>query len=281
MEHAEGTFRGLKGLDLYYQRWLPADKPRVLLLVAHGWAEHSGRYMNLVDYFVPKGYAVYALDHRGHGKSEGARGYVKRFSDYLDDLGTFIEIVRKERGDLKIFLVGHSVGGTIAIAYTALHPDKLAGLILSGAYLHTGSSLSSGRAALMIPFARILSKVAPRMGVSVLDASAICQDEAVVDAYVNDPLVYRGKITCRLGAETLTTSRNLPAQMRKITLPILIMHGTADKLSDIAGSQLLYDSVSSNDKTLKLYAGFWHEIFNEPGRNQVFADMETWLAYRI
>ena len=121
----------------------------------------------------------------------------------------------------------------------------------------------------------------PKMGISVLDASAISQDKAVVDAYVNDPLVYRGKIRARFGAEVLNTMQKLPCQMPKINLPILIMHGTADRLSDPEGSQMLYDRVNSRDKTLKLYEGFYHEIFNEPGREQVFADMEDWLATHI
>lgn len=270
---------GRKGLSLYYQCWLSATDPRAILLVVHGWAEHSGRYTNLVNYFVPKGYVVCALDHRGHGKSEGLRGYVERFSDYLDDLTTFFDIVRTEYGDTKIFLVGHSMGAIVATAYTvtASHQQALAGLIVSGVGVKPGSSLSSA----LIPLARILSVLLPRLGIMVLDASAISQDKAVVDTYVNDPLVYRGKITCRFGAEMLDTLRKLTSKMPEITLPILIMHGTADRLCDPEGSRILYDQANSSDKTLKLYDGFYHEIFNEPDREQVMADMEAWLAARI
>ena len=277
MEHKDGTFKGLKDLELYRRCWLPASTPKAILLVVHGWAEHSGRYTNLVDCFVPKGYAVYALDHRGHGKSEGHRGYVERFADYLCDLKTYFDIVRSEHGDTKIFLVGHSMGGTVATAYAIRHQDEFDGLLLSGAALMLGTSLSSA----LIPFARLLSLLLPKMGITALDASAISQDQAVVDAYVNDPLVYRGKITCRFGAEMILTLRKLPSEMSKISLPILIMHGTDDKLSAVDGSRLLYESVSSEDKTLKLYDGFHHEIFNEPGRQQVMADMEAWLEARL
>jgi len=279
MEHTEGRFTGRKGLSLYYQCWLPATDPKAILLVVHGWAEHSGRYTNLVNYFVPEGYAICALDHRGHGKSEGLRGYVERFSDYLDDLKTFFDIVRSEHGDTKIFLVGHSMGAIIATAYTVAvsHQQELAGLIVSGVGVKPGSSLSSA----LIPLARILSLLLPRLGIMVLDASAISQDKAVVDAYVNDPLVYRGKITCRFGAEMLATLRKLPSEMPEINLPILIMHGTADRLCDPEGSRILYERANSRDKTLKLYEGFYHEIFNEPGHKQVLADMEAWLATRI
>ena len=277
MQHTEGGFKGYKDLDIYYQCWLPEGDARAVLLVVHGWAEHSGRYTNLVDYFVPKGYAICALDHRGHGRSEGPRGYVDRFSDNLHDLKTFFDLVRSQHSDTKIFMVGHSMGGTVATAYVIEHQHELAGLLLSGASLMVGSGLPSA----LIPLARILSVLMPRMGVFVLDATDISQDKAVVDAYVNDPLVYRGKITCRFAAEMIKTLRRLPSQMPEINLPILVMHGTADRLGDPEGSRLLYDRAGSKDKTLKLYQGFYHEIFNEPEHEQVLSDMESWLAARL
>jgi alpha-beta hydrolase superfamily lysophospholipase len=279
MEHIEGRFTGCKGLDLYYQCWLPEADPRAILLVVHGWAEHSGRYVNLVNHFVPQGFAICALDQRGHGKSEGMRGYVERFSDYLDDLEKFIQIVKNEYADRNIFLVGHSMGATVATAYTTTGTNQqdLAGLILSGVGIKPGQSLSSA----LIPLARLISVVTPKMGVMVLEAPAISQDKAVVDAYINDPLVYLGKITCRFGAEMLATLRKLPSEIPQINLPILIMHGTADRLCNPEGSQILYDNVGSNDRTLKLYDGFYHEIFNEPGHKQVLDDTEEWIAARI
>ena len=277
MEYSEGKFQGHKDLSLYYQGWLPANKLKAVLLVIHGLAEHSGRYMNLVNYFVPRGYAVYGFDQRGHGKSPGLRGYIERFSYFLSDLETFINVVRSRHPDTGIFLVGHSVGGTIAAAYAVNHQDEFDGLILSGATLKVGAGISP--AAIMA--ARALSLVLPKMGVDVTDASAVSQDQAVVAAYVSDPLVYRGRIRARLGAELIKAIQALPGQMSRISLPVLIMHGTVDRLSEPEGSRLLYDRVSSGDKTLKLYDGFYHEIFNEPGRERVFKDMEGWLEGRI
>jgi len=240
-------------------------------------AEHSGRYTNLVNYFVPKGYAVYSFDQRGHGKSEGLRCYVERFSDYLNDLKAFLNIVRGERGDTKIFLVGHSMGGTLATIYSVHHQHELAGLILSGAGLKVTSSVPL----ILIALAPIASRLLPKLGIMALDASAASQDQAVVDAAQNDPLVYHGRIRVRLGAEMLKATQELPRQMSWISLPILIMHGSADRLADPAGSQMLYERVSSKDKTLKFYEGFYHEIFNEPEHVQVFADMEAWLATHV
>jgi alpha-beta hydrolase superfamily lysophospholipase len=277
MKHKEGKFKGLNNTDLYYQCWLPDGSPKAVLLVAHGLAEHSGRYKNLVNYFVPKGYAVYALDHRGHGKSEGMRSYVDRFSDYLTDLKTFFDMVHKEHKDAKIFLVGHSLGGTLAVPYAVEHQQELAGVITSGASLVASSTVSPA----LIAIVGVVSALLPKMGVTVLDASTISRDKAVVDAYVNDPLVFRGKIPARTGAELARMWKTLPEEMSKIKLPVLIMHGSADQLSDPAGSKLLYERAGSKDKTLKLYDGFYHEIFNEPEHKQVMADVEAWLAKHI
>jgi len=277
MKHKEGRFKGLKNFSLYYQCWLPDGKPKAVLLVAHGLAEHSGRYKNLVNYFVPKGYAVYSFDYRGHGRSEGMRSYVDRFSDYLADFKTFFDIVRKAHKDAKIFLVGHSLGATIAIPYAVERQQELAGMITSGASLVASPTVSPA----LIAIAGVLSALLPKMGVTVLDASTISRDKAVVDAYVNDPLVFRGKIPARTGAELVKMWKTLPEQMPEIKLPILIMHGSVDRLCDPAGSKLLYERVGSKDKTLKLYDGFYHEIYNEPEHKKVMADVEAWLKKHL
>lgn len=277
MKHAEGNFKGLKGLNLYYQSWSPDTDPKAVLLVVHGLAEHSGRYKNLVNYFVPKGYAIYALDHRGHGKSEGVRSHVDRFPDYLTDLKTFFDMVRSQNPGKKIFLLGHSMGGLIAAAYVVEHQNELAGVILSGAGLKTGGNVSPA----LMAMAGVISALFPKMGVTTLDASAISRDKAVVDAYVNDPLVYVGKVRARLGAEMIKTAEALTSKMAEIKLPILIMHGSADQLSSPEGSKMLYELVSSSDKTLKIYDGFYHEIFNEPEHDKVMADVEAWLAAHV
>lgn len=277
MKHLEGSFTGYGDTSLYYQCWLPAGEPRAVLLVVHGLAEHSGRYMNLVNYFVPKGYAVYGFDQRGHGRSQGRRGYVGRFRYFVSDLVTFLGVVRRRHNDAKILIVGHSMGGTVATACAVEHQDGFDGLILSGVFLRVGADVSWG----LITIARLLSLLLPQTGLYTIDASALSRDSAVVAAYVADPLVYCGKVRARLGAELVKMVKVLPSQIPRINLPILIMHGGADRLSPPEGSQILYERVGSKDKTLKLYRDFYHEIFNEPGNMQVFADMESWLAAHI
>lgn len=277
MQHNEGKFTGRNNFNLYYQSWVPDGKPIALLIIVHGIAEHSGRYANVVNYFVPKGYAVYSFDLRGHGKSDGIRSHVERFSYYLDDLKTFCDKVRDENKTAKIFLVGHSMGSTIALDYAVEHQSELNGLIVSGTTLKAGNSVTK----VSILMAKILSVVMPKMGVAALDANGISQDKAVVAAYINDPLVYTGKLRARWGAELLKTMNKLQSTISELSLPILILQGTADRISDPSGSKMLFDGVGSKDKTLKLYEGFYHEIFNDPERQQVFLDMENWLKLHV
>jgi acylglycerol lipase len=277
MQHIEGEFTGHNSCRLYRQAWLPDSNPVAALIVEHGVAEHSGRYANLVNYFVPKGYAIYSYDLRGHGKSDGKRCYVERFSYYLDDLKTFCNKVGEENKKLKTFLVGHSMGSTIALAYAIKNQSELSGLIVSGSTLKAGASITKAS----IFMAKILSAIVPKIGVSALDSAYISRDEAVVKAYRNDPLNYTGKLSARVGSELLKTMEQLRSGMVGLSLPILIMHGTGDRISDPSSSQMLHDGVSSKDKTLKLYDGFYHEIFNDPGCQQVFSDMESWLKQHI
>ncbi len=276
MRHREDNFTGYGGINLYWQCWLPEEKPRAVLIIAHGLAEHGGRYGNIVDYFVPRGYAVYALDHRGHGKSEGWRCYVEQFEHYVRDLEAFVNLAKQKQPESQVYVLGHSMGSTISAAYVLQNQAEIDGLIVTGATLKPGNSVTP----VQIFMARAISAVLPRMGVAALDAGSISQDRDVVQAYINDPLVYQGKVTARLGAELLKVMKQIRQKLADIQLPVLIMHGTEDRLSDPQSSQLMYDNVSSLDKTVLFYKGYHHEIHNEPGRNKVLADIENWLEAR-
>jgi len=260
MKYQEGYLKGVRDTDIYYQCWLPEGKPKAILLVVHGLAEHSGRYMNVVNFLVPSGYAVYGIDHIGHGKSGGKRAYVRRFQDYTITLKKYFDMIRKWHPEKPIFLIGHSMGGLIGTAYLLEHQDELVGAVLSGPGVKVPDHISQA----VIFTGKILSIIMPKAGIVQLDAEGVSRDPAVVDAYINDPLVYTGKTTARLGAELLKAMQYVTDQASNIKLPIMIVQGSDDKLVDPSGARLLYDLAGSKDKTIKIYDGLYHEVFNEP-----------------
>jgi alpha-beta hydrolase superfamily lysophospholipase len=273
MEHVEGSFKGVRNADIYQQAWLPDEEAKAVVLVVHGLGEHSGRYMNVVNAVVPRGYAVYALDHIGHGKSEGGREVVERFEDYTDTLTIYLTRVKDQQAGKPVFLLGHSMGGLIASTYLLDHQDAFGGAVISAPAVRIGDNVSKGT----ILMSKVLSAVAPKMGVLALDAAGISRDPEVVQAYVDDPLVFHGKTPARLAAEMLKAMMRVTAEAGTIHLPILIVQGSEDSLVDPGGAQMLYDTVSSPDKTLKVYEGFFHEVCNEPECALVLEDIGAWL----
>lgn len=273
MKHQEGVFMGVRKKALYYQGWLPEGEIRAVLLVVHGLAEHSGRYMNLVHRFVPLGYAVYGIDHIGHGRSEGRRLHVERFVDYTEPLRTCADMVRCWQPDRPLFLVGHSMGGLIGALHLVDRQEALSGAVLSGPAVKAPGDIPKT----VIFIGRMLSVLLPRLGMVRLEAEGVSRDPAVVKAYLADPLVCRGKMTARLGAEMLGAMERVGVEANRIRLPILILQGGADRLVDPSGARLLYEKAASPDKKLIVYEGFYHEVFNEPEHDRVLSDVEQWL----
>ncbi len=274
MRHQEGFFNGVRNASIYFQNWLPEGEPKGILLIVHGLAEHSGRYMNVVNHFVPQGYAVYGLDHLGHGKSSGTRVYVKRFEDYAETLKIYFDRIHPSK---PVFLVGHSMGGLIGAIYLLDHQAELTGAVLSGPAVKVPDKITPG----IIFVGKVLSALVPKFGLLELEAEGVCRDSAVVNAYINDPLVYRGKTTARLAAEMLKAMQMIGIRASKIALPIMIVQGGADRLVAPAGARMLYDSVGSAEKELRVYEGFYHEVFNEPEHEKVLADVERWMEARL
>lgn len=277
MKHQEGYFTGVRSIKTYYQSWLPDDETKAVLLVVHGMGEHSGRYMNVVNHFVPLGYAIYALDHLGHGKTEGPRTYVERFSDFTDTLSIFYQMVTGEQPDKPTFLLGHSMGGGIAANYLLDHQQDFTGAVLSAPTIKVGDKVTSGT----ILMAKVLSKVAPKAGVMAIDPAGVSKDPAVVDAYIQDPLVYHGKISARLGAELLIGMMRITDEVSNIRLPFIVVQGGDDILVDPVGAKMLYEQASSSDKTIRFYEGLHHEVFNEPERLVALKDVEAWLEAHL
>jgi alpha-beta hydrolase superfamily lysophospholipase len=276
MQHIEGRFKSPRNAGIYYQAWLPEGGVKAALLLVHGLGEHSGRYGNVVNRLVPLGYAIYGLDHVGHGKSEGAREYVERFEDYTDTLAAYRAMVSGWQAGCPLFLLGHSMGGLIAAVYLLDRQAEFKGAVLSAPAIKVGGDIPPA----VVALSKLLATVAPRAGVAALDTRLISRDPAVVAAYDADPLVCHGKTTARLGAELLKASRRAAAEAGRISLPILILQGGGDKIVDPPGAQMLHDMASSADKTLKMYPGLYHEIFNEPEHDRVLQDVQAWLAAR-
>ncbi|MFT4125897.1 MAG: alpha/beta hydrolase [Gordonia sp. (in: high G+C Gram-positive bacteria)] len=279
MTTQERSFTGAHGETIVYDVTTPdvtgdQGTPRGVVVIVHGMAEHGRRYGGLVATLVGAGYTVAVPDHLGHGRSGGKRMRVNSFSDYATDLDQVISAVASAGSPT--FLIGHSMGGTIALDYVLDRPDRVSGLVLSGAGVLPGDDLPGP----LIAMSKIIGKIAPGLPTVALDSACISRDPQVVADYETDPLVTRGKIPARLGAEMVSTMQSFPTRLPALTLPVLVMHGSEDKLTEPEGSRLVDRLAGSTDKTLVIWDGLRHEIFNEPEKDEVIATVLTWLDTR-
>jgi len=276
MPHHETHFTARDGLNLFEQCWLPEGQSRAVVVLVHGINEHSGRYARLADDLNRRGYAVYALDLRGHGRSDGDRALIRSFDEYLDDLELLIGRVAAREPGKPLFLFGHSMGGAIAALLTITRPTPARGLVLSAPAVLIAGNLFP----VLRRLAAFFSVVWPTLRVTRMGCRFISRDPAVVAAFKNDPLVFHGRFPVRTGAEILRAANRLQTSMEAVRLPLLILHGTADFVTDPNGSRQLYAGAASADKTLRLYPGLYHEVLSEPEREQVLADLLAWLDAR-
>lgn len=274
MIYSDGRFKGARNTCIAYQTWHPEGPVKAAILLVHGLGEHSSRYMDLVNHFVPLGYAIYTIDHIGHGKSDGVRKHINSFADFTDTLDIYFQRVKDWHGDKPVFLLGHSMGGLIAACYLLNHQHAFSGAILSAPAL----KISNDVPRLKVLVGKLLSVCWPRFGILSINPTKISRDLSVVQAYMDDPLIYKGKTSARLAAELLKTMHRVDEGAQKITLPVLILQGTDDAIVNPDGAQAFYDGVGSTDKTLTLYEGLYHEVFSDPEKGRVFDDLEKWLA---
>ena len=273
---SEVTFTTADNFDIFEQTW-PCKEAKGVVLITHGVAEHSGRYAHVAQSLVDAGYTVVGFDLRGHGKSSGKRNYINSFQDYLNDLQEVLNRTKASYPDLPLFLFGHSMGGGIVTLFTIERNPDVKGVLLSGPSVKVSDDISP----FLQKISGVISAILPKLPVIKLESTDISKDPQVVKAYDEDPLNYRGGILARTGSEFLNATKTITARSHVIDLPILIMHGDSDKLADKSGSEMLYANVSSTDKTLKIYAGLYHEILNEPEQDQVKADIINWLNAHV
>lgn len=279
MNVRESAFGGAGGVRIFWREWTPeandGSSPRAIVVLVHGAGEHSGRYEDVAAALTASGIAVYALDHRGHGRSDGPRALIDRVDRGVADVERLATLAQATHPDVPLFALGHSLGGMLALVWAARHGDGSAGLVLSGAL----AALPEVPPALTL-VGRALSVLAPRMPLIGIDAELISRDPAAVAAYRTDPLVHHGRLPARTAAEIAGTVSRLPETAAAITIPALIMYGTEDRLCPPAGSVMVAERIGSQDVTVRAYEGLFHEILNEPEREQVLDDLLRWISTR-
>ena len=272
----ENIFSVNDDIKLYSKNWLPDKDIKAVVIIIHGLAEHIGRYNHVGKFFSLFGYAVEAYDLRGHGKSEGKRVFIDSIYEHVSDLKLYVHYVKKQYPGKRIFLLGHSMGGEVSCIYSIENQSAVSGLILSGAVIKISDDISP----LLQKLSGIVAAILPNLPITKIDSIGISRDKNVVELYDNDPLVYRGGTLARTGAEIIKGTKYIKNNMKQINIPILIMHGTSDRLADPNGSCQLYDGVTSSDKTLKLFENYYHEILNEPDKEKVMQDIIQWIDER-
>lgn len=271
IDYREYLFKIDDHSELYARTWRPINSLGAIVIV-HGYAEHGGRYQWAALQFVDRGFAVYAFDLRGHGKSSGLRNIVQSFDDYITDLAAFLEKVKSEQPNKPLFLFGHSLGGAIVALFTIRYKPELSGLITSSAFLANRDIPS-----ILVQLVVLVGRLMPKLPTMFLDAKTLSRDPEVVDIYKTDPLIGSGQIAAWSIARVLQAIVEISNRMNEIEVPLLILHGTADKSADIKGSKRIYAGVSSKDKSIKLYNGLYHELLNEPEKLEVLSDINVWL----
>ncbi len=275
MTFIEETITTGDGLRLYLRR-REAECARGEVLIIHGFGEHSGRYGPLTEHLISNSYTVTAYDHRGHGLSDGLPGHVENFNEYEEDLHKMISYVRGRSRVRSLYLIGHSMGGLVALRYVAKKGNDLSGAIISAPLIAVAVPVPAHK--LMI--ARVSARMAPRMRLdNEINPAALSRDPEVGKAYAADPLVNR-KVSARWFAEATRAMEEVKMLAPQITIPALVMHGTEDKLASVDATRQLFDRIGSKDKELVIYPGFYHELFNEPEKRDLFEKVTSWLEQR-
>ena len=270
-----GEFVSPDGIKIFYRQY-QAESERARMVLSHGVGEHSGRYGNVIERVLPKGFSVWAPDHRGHGQSGGKRGHVLNFVQYLTDLRLTVELAKKDMpGEMPCFLLGHSMGGLIALDFAQHYPELIDGVVASSPCLGMVIEIPAVKKVL----GSFMSYVWPGMTMgSGLDATKISRDENVVSAYKNDPLVH-DRVSARFFTELLAAMESVNQQASALNVPVLMQVAGEDYLVDADSSKHFFEKLTLQDKTLHVYDDMYHEIYNAPQdqKERVLDDLETWL----
>ncbi|MEC9072493.1 MAG: lysophospholipase [Myxococcota bacterium] len=273
---ATGHIDAHDGKRLFY-RWAPVETPRALLVVVHGFAEHSGRYQHVFDWMNARGYACLGFDYRGHGRADGKARYVDSFQEYVQDTLRAMELGRARVGDVPLYLLGHSQGGLISLSLALEYGDQISGLVVSSPSCGVAIEVPAWKEAL----GRIAAIVAPGLSIpSGLDANLLSHDPAVVQAYVDDPLIGTDA-RARWYVEFRRAQDRLLQEAHRVSVPALVMQAGSDTMASPSASKAVFQGLGSPEKRWIEYEGFYHELFNEPDKERVFGDVDDWLTSRL
>lgn len=278
MKNLETSYETHDGKKLYSQAWM-AESPKASMLLVHGLGEHSNRYLHLVEKLNEINISVFSFDGRGHGKSAEGKpdAYFDSYQDYLKDIAALFGKIKSYAPELPTFLYGHSMGGGLVAAYILDYKPEAAGVILSSPAIKE----AEGTSKLLMAVGGIMSKYFPRFKALTLDASKISRIPAEVEKYLNDSLVYTDPIPARTANELLLMMRSIQNRANEFDLPLLLIHGAADGLTNPKGSEILAEKARSKDKTLKIFLGAYHELINDLDREEVMGVIIRWLKERV
>jgi alpha-beta hydrolase superfamily lysophospholipase len=271
----EEKIEGARGLQIFVRSWRPETKARGIVAICHGVNSHSGYYAWAAEQLVASGLAVYALDLHGRGHSDGERFYLEKIADYLSDVDALVTLAKAREPGLPVYLLGHSAGGVVSCVYTLEHQAELAGLICESFAFQVAAPDFA------LAVVKGLSHIAPHAHVLRLKNEEFSRDPKVVRAMNDDPLIANEVQPTKTVAELVRADERLKEEFPLITLPVLILHGTEDKVTNPKGSQLFYDTAGSTDKTLKLYPGHVHDLLNDFDKEKVMADITAWIDRRL
>jgi acylglycerol lipase len=274
--HDSKTFEGVGGVSLFRQVWRAAGPVRAVLINIHGLGDHSGLYPTLVDHFPSRGITIHAMDLRGNGRSGGQRAYVERWEEYREDLHRFVRLVREEEPGRPLYLLGNSLGGLIVLEYVMRYPDGLRGVIAASPPLGR-----LGVPAPLMALGQVFSRVWPRFSIRTgMDLSGLARDPAVVQTVLADPLFHRVG-TARLSTEVVAAIARVQAGAPGFPLPVLVLHGSADRMVPPEGSREFMARVGHRDRELREYPGAYHVLFADLDHERVLTDVERWIVARL
>lgn len=274
--HSENAFKTGNGLELYAQQWLPDSATRARLVLLHGFGDHSSRYEHVAARLNTAGVSVHTYDQRGHGKSPGRRAFISRFEDLLEDLDAFLKWSAKDLADAPLFLMGHSMGGMVLTRYAQTRTLDAAGLVFSSPFLGFPDDVPK----ILLKLASVLSAVLPGLPVGGVDNRGLSRIAEVVTAADADPLAFHGRVAAKTGAQFYETIQAAEKNYAAITLPALVLHGEADRVVPCAGGVRLFEGLGSADKTLRLFPGGYHELWNDLDQEAFLREVTGWIGAR-